>query len=693
MTFGLTNWLRTNWPDLNYEVAVSYPSREPDHREWLLTNGLGGYAMGTISGAHRRRYHGALVAALNPPTDRHIILSRVDEIVYINGKEYQLATNHWASGVVSPTGYKYLEAFTTQPTPTWVFELDGHYLIKQVAMVWGTNEVHFGYYFIPESENAGVEASISVRFLTGFRGFHEEVQGSSDDRYPQFVSPKHCVIILNESAKRLCLSWSEGEYEAQKQWWWDFQWPEESARGLPDREDLFLVGSVSSFLLAERPVSIAASLGQMPEGVDCRKAVQTTLLRQKDLLKKVLLPHSARGDMLILACDQFLVKDADEKHDNLHVLEGYPWFNESGRAAMLSLPGLTVATRRFDEAKRIFKTYSRRMVNGLLPNRLLEGKAYSQDSALEYGAADITLWWAWALHHYYKASKDGDFIKSQLPLLLDAARQYANGTTGGIKADPQDGLLRCARGKHEFTWMDMMVAKIPITPRSGKAVEICALWYNFLETILNFCQALSYDSDLLPELTSIANRCKDSMQKFWDSDRLCLFDVIETGSPHDRGRDLSMRPNQLIAVSLPYRTLTKEQEKAVLNTVENELLTPMGIRSLAPSDPAYQATYGCGFAHADQYHRDLSYHQGMAWPWLLGQYCDALINVFGLEPETTSRIGLIMQPLLSHLTEEGCLGSISEMFDGSRPHLPRGCIAEAASTAEVMRWHAWQLRR
>jgi len=241
--------------------------------------------------------------------------------------------------------------------------------------------------------------------------------------------------------------------------------------------------------------------------------------------------------------------------------------------------------------------------------------------------------------------------------------------------------------------MDTAVAGIPITPRSGKAVEMSALWYNFLHTIISLASTVSLKDPYIKDLEHLAGLCKTSMQKFWNPDALCLYDVIERGNSHSQAPDASIRPNQIFAVSLPYRAFTSQQEKSILLVIESSLLTPQGLRTLDPNDPGYQGTYGCGFSHADQYHRDLSYHNGTAWPWLLGAYCDALVNVFGLLPDTTSRIGLVLQPLLSHLNEEGFLGSIVEIFDGSGPHLARGCGAHALAVAEAMRWLNWQSRR
>ncbi len=692
MTFGLLSWLKSKYADLVYEVPLWYPSREqPDHREWLLTNGLGGYSSGTISGAHTRRYHGLLISALEPPHNRHVILSQVDELLTVNGTVHQLATNHWASGVVSPTGYKQIESFTTLPTPTWVYEFNGNYLIKECSLSWGTNELHIGYTWLPDSENPPKDVQLSVRFLTGYRNFHEKLAGSSDDRYPQFVSPNHSVIILSEAAKRLCLTWSKGDYEPQKQWWWDYHWPEETARGEPDQQDLFFVGSVATKLEADTQFSIGASLDKPIEKPDCHAAVERALKRQRNLLRIANLPRTQAANLLVLACDQFLVSNTVEDDSELGIVEGYPWFAESGRAAMISMPGLTLATRRFEDGKRVLKHYSDQIKDGIMPNRYIEEP--KAPVGFEYGAADVTLWWAWALYQYHKTTKDLEFVKEQLPLLIKAAHHYIKGTNKNVRIDPTDGLLRCSGEHLEHTWMDTKVANYPITPRAGKAVELCALWYNFLETIIFFSRSTSDSNGDISELEKHAGLARQSMQKFWNADKQCLFDVIEPGFGSSNLPEQSLRPNQLLAVSLPYRSLTTTQEKSILIAIESELLTAMGVRTLASTDPAYQSTYGCGFSHADQYHRDLSYHQGVAWPWLLGAYCDALINVFGLLPETTARINLVMQPLLSHLVEEAGLGSISEIFDGSRPHLPRGSIAQAWSVAEVMRFLSWQNRR
>lgn len=722
MTFGLTGWLKSQHRSIDYEIPIWYPGKDhPDSREWLCTNGLGGYSMGTVSGMNSRRYHAALVSALTPPVSRRVVLSRVEELITINGRSYDLATNSWASGVVSPTGYKWLECFTVLPTPTWVYELDGHYLIKRQALPYGKNELYCGYTFLPDSRAKESEmpvVSLTTRFLLGFRDYHSAVKGSSDDRYPQFVSPNQTMIILNEAGHRLCLTWASGQYEAERQWWWDCLWPEETARGEPDREDQFLVGKVVSKMQSGVELSIGASFENAIDKPDCFANIEKIVSRHNRLINRASLPRSQKTDLLVLACDQLIVPEvfssasvnwpAELPKEKLSVIEGYPWFNDSGRAALQSLPGLTLTTRRFDDSKAILMTFADRRLNGLIANRTLDpvknapGVPGTVRPGLVFASADVGLWYGWALYHHYKVTKDKELVRALLPVLVEIFRGLSGGTTSGIKVDT-DGLLDTGTAHEEYSWMDAKIGDLPITPRAGKAVELNALWYNFLETIVFLSREVQLDDGSKSfaeqgQIKAMAELTKDSLAKFWNEDKQCLFDVIDARTPSgagasNKGRDDSLRPNQLLAVSLPFRAFSKTQERAILTIVETELLTPMGLRTLSVTDAQYQGAYGCGFQHADQYHRDLSYHQGTAWTWLIGSYFEAMVNVFGASSETVNRVKLLMQPLLSHLTEEGCLGSISEIFDGSRPHLARGCPAHATAVAECMRWQAWQLRQ
>jgi len=693
MTFGLPSWLKTRYGELGEAVPIWYASHDqPDHREWLLTNGLGGYSSGTISGAHTRRYHGLMVSALNPPLDRHIVLSRVSELVSVGGAHFELSTDHWASGVVAPTGYKLVESFTTLPTPTWVYNLSGNYLIRQLALAWGTNQLHLGYYWLPYQQSGEDQATISIRFLTGFRNFHGTVRGSWEKSYVQELSDNQSAVSLNGSPSRLYLNWNSGSYDSSGEWWWGYHWPEESARGEPDQEDLFLIGSLTTPLSPHQEVCVSASLDQPVEAPSIQSVIESNLKRQNLLLDTAGLPRSLESNLLVLACDQFLVTRKIDAEPGLSVIAGYPWFNDCGREAMIALPGLCLATHRFPRAREIITTLCRQMSAGVLPNRFhdqMPDRVTQEPGEPEFQAVDATLWWVWSLYHYFLATGDREFIATLFPLLKQAAWHYVEGAGQGIKVDPQDGLLRCGDTNLELTWMDARVAGIPITPRSGKPVEVCALWFNFLKTLQFFAAELGEEMGPLNSLTTLTEK---SMQKFWNGDKQCLYDVLEPGNKPSARPDDCLRPNQIFAVSLPFRAFSTVQERSIVNLIEAELLTPVGLRSLSPMDPSYQGRYGCGLTHADQYHRDLSYHQGTVWPWLIGPYCEALLNVFGPLPETRSKIRILLQPLLNHLTDEGCLGSISEIFDGNSPHQARGCIAHSLAVAETMRLLAAVLR-
>lgn len=686
MTFGLPGWLKLKYGDMGMDTPIWYPTLDrPDDREWLVTNGLGGYASSTVCGANIRRYHGLLVAPLNMPTKRQMIFTRVDERVEIDGQLYELSSNYWSSGVVAPTGYRFIESFTVIPVPTWVFNLNGHYLVKQLAMPYGQNNVHIAYFWLPDPDQPYSEAKITTLFLNGFRSFHNEVRGFADRFYPQKVEDNGTVLVADRGRTELALTWNQGEYEQLSQWWWNYYWPKEGFRDLPDHEDLFLFGSLTSNLSQDKPLYLQAAIGEVDHSLDFESVVHERIDRQKALIKQAGFAKSRENNALVLASDQFIVSRMSAKKVNDDVVNlpgktiiaGYPWFNDAGRSAMISLPGLALTTRRYDDAKLILQTFSNLQHNGLIPNRFVEEL---QD--WEYISADTTLWWAWALFQYVNITGDGEFAREQFPYLKIAAEAMIAGTEFDIRVDARDGLLACGTKHVECTWMDAKVQDYPITSRSGKPVEVNALWYNFLEILSNLAERLGEDIGYIKDVVHLT---QTSMQKFWNSDQQCLYDVIEPGHKPTASPISALRPNQVLAVSLPFRAFSKIQEKAILNAVDKELLTPYGLRSLSPLDHNYQGQFGCGLSRCDQYHRDLSYHQGCVWPWLLGHYCEALLNVYGPIPETYAKIQILLQPILHHMNEDVCLGNISELFNGDSPHIARGCIAQAWSVAEILR--------
>jgi len=690
MTFGLTNWLKSSFSELNYEVPLCYPGRDKiDTREWFVANGLGGYSSSTLSGAHTRRYHGLLVAALDPPRQRHVILSRADEVITIQGKSFKLATNIWESGVVAPTGYKLIESFTYLPSPTWTYELDGHYVVKQLSLDAGTNDLYLSYWWFPDP-SLPTSAQIDIQFLIDFRYLHDNVRGDASKVFPQKQNGNSTSIALSDSNHQLHLQWTNGIYQDENQWWWNYHWTEEESHASPSQEDLFLIGSLSHTLSAGESLTVGASLDEPIKNLNSKMVMSRTIKKQRLLIEKANLPRSPKIDLLVLACDPFFVRHTNAV--NNAVMTGYPWFCDSGRAAMFSLPGLGIATRRFDEVKEVVSNLTGQMVNGIMPNQFIDLLESGTPTGL-YGSADVTLWLAFVLLQLFRSARERDFVAQQLPLLVEAAKHYIKGATPGLNVDERDGLIRCSGTDQAFSWLDARVDYgVPINARTGKLVELNALWYNFLTTIMHLGEQLQVDINSAAQIQEHATLVKESMQKFWNEDSLCLFDAIDTQNNSAR-QDASIRANQIIAVSLPFRTLTAQQEKMVLATVEGNLFTLCGLRSLATTDPGYQPRYGCGFSRADQYHRDLSRQNGNAMPWLLGHYCDAVINVHGASAATLQKVRDVFETLLEHLTSERCLGSISEVYDGSAPFLPHGAFAYAASVAECMRMMSWYLRR
>ncbi|CAN5555054.1 amylo-alpha-1,6-glucosidase [soil metagenome] len=695
MKFELTQWLRNQANDTLLPIQASSLSDltdlgSTDTREWLITNGLGTYAGAAISGANTRRYHGLLVASLQPPVKRTLLLSRLDESLTVEGQSTacELATNYWQSGYVHPQGYLYLEAFSELPVPTWSYRVSGGRLIKQVLMLHGQQRVHVGYTWLPY--DGAKTASLELSVLLSYRDFHSETRGSNTWQFAQnIVSEKQVKVEAFNGAQPLWLELDHGSYSAQPDWYWNYKWPREFERGLGDREDAFRSGIVRATLAAGESITFTAGFepfindsSSNNSESDKKPSLLEALVRQCASEKRALLKKTSSETVqrLILAADQFIAHR--QSTDGSTIIAGYHWFSDWGRDSMISLFGLCLATGRLAEARSILSTFGRYLSEGMLPNYFPDG---GQEP--EYNTSDATLWWAWALHGYYKTTGDIDFVKAQLPLLQEVVDWHKKGTRHGLKLD-SDGLITGGDASVQLTWMDAKVGSYVVTPRSGKAVEINALWYNFLLT-LNYLRSevatkigAASLTAATEDYTALAAQCAIGFEKFWIEKEGYLVDVIR----QDGSLDLAIRPNQLLAASLSYPLLSQEKAKRMLAVVESKLLTPMGLRTLSPDHPEYQGVYGTGLLQADQYHRDITYHQGTVWPWLLGPWVSARLYVNATQ--STESIAFIrnhLQPIIAHIMSEGCLGSINEIFDGDAPHTPRGCVSQAWSVAELLR--------
>jgi len=664
MSFDLVSWLRSQIGAYGLEIPlVDISARSPDdRREWLLTNGLGSFASASIWGANTRRYHGLLIAALEPPVRRTLLLARIDEL--LDGEE--LATNYWTSGAVSPEGYKRLVAFTIYPTPTWVFAVPAGHLVKQVAMLPGKQEVVVGYTWIGDKP-----ARLSLDFLVNFRDYHAQTRGSSDWQFQQDVQAERVKVRAYESAQELTLAFSRGSYRQAPSWYWNYYWPREHERGLEFHEDNFHPGALELTLEPGESATVRAGLDNGITAGSIQEVVQTLVAGQQRLVELAGKPSDEDVKRLVLAADSFVVQRRSTAAQS--IIAGYPWFSDWGRDSMISLPGLTLATGRPDVARSILQTFGHYVNQGMLPNNF-------PDSGLtpQYNTSDATFWWAWALLRYYQKTDDLEFVSSQLPLLDSVVTWHRQGTRYRLHVDESDGLVSGGEAGVQLTWMDAKVAGYVVTPRQGKAVEINALWFNFLKILAQLHATAGGDGS---EYAALAEKVRTGFSAFWNPESGCLFDVIH----EDGSKDASIRPNQLLALSLPFELVSPEQARSTLAVVERDLLTPLGLRTLAPSDAHYQGRYGGGKVEANQYDRDITYHQGTVWPWLLGPWVEARMKVFGDHPENTRFISEHLAAIRKHILTEAGLGSVSEIFDGDRPHQACGCIAQAWSVAELLR--------
>ena len=635
--------------------------KEATAREWLETNGLGGFASSTLAGLNTRRYHGLLVAATRPPGGRTALLSKLEETLVVGGRRYELSANQYP-GVVHPRGHESLSRFRLDPFPVFTYRVEGFELEKSVVMLHGENSTCVRY-SLRRVDSGEADVRLEVRPLIAFRDYHAltRVNGALDARVR--VEEGLLTVAPYEGLPALHFAHEGGEVETEGYWYRNFVYAEEQARGLDYREDLFspfalkfeLSPGSSTFIIASTERDDARHAGEL---------IDAEVERRKEILKSV-----PSGDeavrALTAAADQYVVARSEQKT----VIAGYHWFGDWGRDTMIALPGLTLVTGRFGVARSILAEFARHVSQGMLPNRFAEA-----GEAPEYNTVDAALWYFEAVRALVAYTGDAEFVRANLyPVLRDIIEWHERGTRYGIHVD-EDGLLAAGVEGAQLTWMDAKVGDRVITPRRGKPVEIQALWYNALRTMEEFARGFGFIADE-GKYAGMASRARDGFNvQFWNEEAACLYDVVSGDE-----RDASLRPNQIFAVSLHHSMLSAERARRVVESVERELLTPYGLRSLAPSDPQYSGRYGGGPAE-----RDAVYHQGAVWAWLIGPFVTAYLKVHGRTSETIRRTQDMLAPLVAHL-KEACLGHVSEIFDGDAPHAPRGAVAQAWSVAELLR--------
>jgi predicted glycogen debranching enzyme len=653
--------------DLGRDICGDLPISEG--REWLVTNGIGGYASGTVAGVLTRRYHGLLIAALKPPLGRTLLVAKLDETVEYGEQSFPIFTNRWAGGAVTPDGHRYLERFRLEgATPVWTYALADALLEKRVWMERGANTTYVRYELIRGSGSL----ALALKGLANYRDHHGSTRS---DGWRMQVEPlgRGIVVTAYEGAVPFRLVADRGSMDPAHEWYREFDLAVERSRGLEDHEDHLHVGTFRADLEMGRPLTIVLSTEAEPS-LDGARAFQRRKAHERRLSTAFAKAHPfftegppAWVEQVILAADQFIVdRPSEADPDGVSVIAGYHWFGDWGRDTMISLPGLALTTGRPVIARGILKTFARFVDQGMVPNRFPDA-----GERPEYNTVDATLWYVEAIRAYHAATGDDKLVRALFPVLADIVDWHRRGTRYGIRLDHADGLLQAGEEGVQLTWMDAKVGGWVVTPRIGKPIEINALWYNALLTLAALAPIAKRPAE---EYVSLAKRAAAGFDRYWNESLGYCFDVLDG----PEGNDPALRPNQIFAVSLPASPLEPSRQKAIVDVCARHLVTSHGLRSLSPRYARYEGRYG-----GDPRSRDGAYHQGTVWGWLLGPFVTAHLKVYQ-DPATARSF---LDPMARQLESHG-LGTLSEIFDGDPPFTPRGCIAQAWSVAEVLR--AWE---
>jgi predicted glycogen debranching enzyme len=637
-------------------------------REWLVTNGIGGYASGTLAGLLTRRYHGLLVASLKPPLGRTLLLTKLDETALYDEQRYPLYANRWATGIVKPQGYQQIEHFCLDGTvPVWRFACANALLEKRIWMQQGANTTYIQYTLLRATQ----PLQLSLKALVNYRDHHSDTQANGWQMRVEPINQGVCITAFSGAVPLYLLSRAAQVFSASD-WYKDFDLAVERYRGLRDRDDHLHAATFEAILNTGESMTFVASTEPQPnlsgaEALNARRAHERQLLSLWNTTRP---PDSACSDWIV---DRPLPNDPKGKT----VIAGYHWFGDWGRDTMISLPGLTLATGRPEIARSILRTFAQYVDQGMLPNRFPDAGEIP-----EYNAADATLWYFEAIRAYDAATHDDELLHELFPVLSDIIDWHRRGTRYNIHLDASDGLLYAGAADVQLTWMDAKVGDWVVTPRIGKPIEINALWYNALQIMATFAHRMGQPEG---DYEAIAHLSQANFHRFWNPALGYCYDVIDG----PEGDDPSLRPNQLFAVILPKATdsplLTLAQQRTVVELCGRQLLTSHGLRSLGVSErqslstnhAQYQGHYG-----GNPLQRDGAYHQGTVWGWLLGPWVQAHLRVY----DNPAQARQFLEPMANHLTAHG-VGSLSEIFDGDAPMTPRGCIAQAWTVAEVL--SAW----
>lgn len=606
--------------------------------EWLLTNGIGGFAMGTVGGSNTRRYHGHLVAATKAPEVRTVLLAGVEAYVTVKGEAVGLSTNQYV-GAVNPQGYRRMTGFRVGAHAEWTFDLGSGFVRKRLGMHRGVNAATVAY------TNEGAEGiQLSLKPLVSHKFYHDNFRVT--DFYPEFLVFPEDRTVLSHHGVKLVLEHEGAQRTPTTGWYYRFEHAREAERGLDPTDDLFCPCELVYWLAPGETASLVASTEERVSAFEFGSVGE-----------------DEGGDVesaLATAARHFIV----DTPQRTGIIAGYPWFTDWGRDTMISLPGVCLALGEIETARKVLRSYASQMNQGLVPNRFVD-----QGETPDYNTVDATLWFANAVYWTLQEEWDAAFAREALGWLEEVFEWHVKGTSFGIHVDKEDGLLAQGEPGVQLTWMDAKVGDWVVTPRHGKPVEINGLWVNLLRVLEWLCERLEEDGQVFSQAAERAEGAMES--KFWHPMVGHYLDTVDPG-------DASLRPNQLIAMSLPFAPLRGANAVAALAKIERELLTPLGLRTLGPKEPGYVARF-----EGTMVQRDAAYHQGTVWPWLLGPYCSAVMKLTGDKRRAQAALSHIVESL-----DRYGLGGIAEVYDADAPQFPGGCPWQAWSVAEVLR--AWR---
>lgn len=608
--------------------------------EWLLTNGIGGYAMSTLVGANTRKYHGLLVAALGDYLERFLVLSKINEVVEIGENNYSISTNECHNYIEK--GYVYQDVFEKKTLPEFLYDVEGVKIVKKIAMVYGENKIAIKYNVVNTLDR---DVSLKLMPFVNYRNYHT-VQNAKV--YPQSFENDILTLSLDENNK-LFIKVTDAEYFAYSDTFYkNMYYRVETSRGFNDTESHYMPGEFSVLIEADSQKEIFL-VAEVSEKWSTEDKFLKSLVRSEEIrAEKLCKIASAKTDLekdLAIAADQFIINKGGQKT----IIAGYPWFNDWGRDTFIALEGLTLKTNRFADAKAILKYFANYIQDGLVPNYIQDGGGQL------YNTVDASLWYIEAVNKYLQYTGDLELVNELYPKLLEIINAYKNGTLFSIKMQ-SDGLISAGSEETQLTWMDAKVGDYIPTPRNGKAVEINALWYNSLKIMEELSQKLGKDFE-----QTLSKKVKESYRKFYADDG--LLDTIEPIRE-------DIRPNQLLALSLSYPVVSGDKAIEILNVVKEKLLTDKGIKTLSADDEKYCARY-----EGDSFKRDSAYHQGTVWTWLLGEYAKAYENTYHRK-YTFNKI--------EELLNDGCVGSIAEIYDADEPREANGALAQAWGVSAMM---------